>query len=120
MKIPNKYTIIYSFKVVDGKENEFINYWTELTKLIYEFEGSYGSRLHKINENLFIAYAQWPDKETFDLSGNNLPETANGLRKKMRECCLEIKSEFELNSVVTDLLNEEQHCNYKQSKNSTN
>ena len=75
MDSQDKFTVIYSFKIFDGREDDFINSWTELTKLIYEFEGSYGSRLHKANDNLFIAYAQWPDKETYIHSGNNLPET---------------------------------------------
>ena len=60
MTFTNKFTVIYSFDIVEGKENEFINSWTELTKLIYKFEGSYGSRLHKVNDSLFIGYAQWP------------------------------------------------------------
>ena len=60
MIFTNKFTVIYSFDIVEGKENEFINCWTELTKLIYKFEGSYGSRLHKENDSLFIGYAQWP------------------------------------------------------------
>lgn len=64
----DKFSIIYSFKIHENKQEEFIHYWTELTNLIYKFEGSYGSTLHQANENLFIAYAQWPDKKTFDQS----------------------------------------------------
>jgi hypothetical protein len=109
MKTPDKFTVIYSFKVVDGKDKDFINSWAELTKLIYEFEGSYGSRLHKVNSKLFIGYAQWPSKEIYDQSGNKLPESANKFREQMRECCSEIKTEFELSSIVLDLLKDEQH-----------
>jgi hypothetical protein len=103
MNRDNKLTIIYSFKLVEGKEEDFIRYWTALTQMIYEFEGSYGSRLHKVNDCLYIGYAQWPNKEIYDNSGNNLPETSTTLRKKMRECCAEIKSEFEM-VLVQDLL----------------
>jgi len=117
MNTQDKFTVIYSFKVVEGKEKDFINSWAELTKLIYEFEGSYGSRLHKVNNNLFIAYAQWPDKEVYDRSGNNLPESANKFRQQMRECCSEIKTEFELSNVVLDFLKDEQHGEHNQ-KNS--
>lgn len=113
----DKFTVIYSFKVVEGKEKDFIKSWAELTKLIYEFEGSYGSRLHKVNSTLFIGYAQWPSKEVYDRSGNNLPQSANKFREQMRECCSEIKTEFELSSVVLDFLKDEQHMAYKQ-KNS--
>lgn len=113
MQSQTHFTIIYSFKIVDGKEIEFIHCWTELTKLIYQFEGSFGSKLFKANNKLFIATAQWPDRETYDQSGNNLPEQAIDLRKKMRECCSEVKQEFELKSVVNDLLKDEQHGSFK-------
>jgi hypothetical protein len=109
----NKFSIIYSFRVLDGKEQDFINGWTELTKLIYEFEGSYGSRLHKVDERLFIGYAQWPDKETYDQSGNKLPESAATYRQQVRASCSEIKTEFELGSIVNDLLKNERHSNYR-------
>ena len=81
-----------------------------MTKLVYEFEGSYGSRLHKANDNLFIAYAQWSNKEAYIQSGNNLPETATVCRQQMRECCSEIKAEYEL-SIVNDLLKDERYNN---------
>ncbi len=89
--------------MVEGKEEDFIQYWTKLTQLIYEFEGSYGSRLHKVNGCLYFGYAQWPSKEIYDKSGNNLPESSTDLRQKMRECCVEIKSEYEM-VLVQDLL----------------
>ncbi len=104
MKTDDRFTVIYSFKTIEGKEDDFICAWTELTKLIYKYEGSYGSRLHKADKQLFIGYAQWPDKETWDLSGDKLPEIANAIRKKMRESCSEIKTEYKMN-IVQDLLN---------------
>lgn len=109
MKSPQKFTVIYSFKVLNDREEDFIKSWEALTILIYEFEGSYGSRLHKINDNLFIGYALWPDKETYTHSGNNLPEAANQYRQQMRECCSEIKTEYESNLIVKDLLKNELH-----------
>jgi len=99
----DKFTVMYSFKVHEGKAEDFIIAWTEMTKLIYAFEGSYGSRLHKVNDGLFIGYAQWPNKATWKNSGNKLPDAAVEFRRKLRECCLEIKTEYELESVV-DLL----------------
>ena len=108
MNAENKFAVIYSFKIIEGKENDFINAWTELTKLIYRFSGSYGSRLHKTDEQLFVGYAQWSDKETWKDSGDKLPEFANQIRKQMRESCSEIKTEFEMN-VVQDLLNEKRY-----------
>ena len=105
MKPEQKFTVIYSFKIIHGKENDFINAWIKLTELIYQFAGSYGSRLHKVEEQFFIGYAQWPDKETWKNSSDKLPETANNFRKQMRESCSEIKTEYEMN-VVHDLIYE--------------
>jgi hypothetical protein len=112
MNVNNKFTVVYSFKIIAGKENDFINAWGALTNLIYEFAGSYGSRLHKVDKDFFIAYAQWPDKATWDLSGDKLPEIANEIRKQMRQYCLEMKTEYEM-TVVADFLRDEQHLENK-------
>ena len=117
MNTDNKFTVLYSFKTIEGKEDDFINSWTELTKLIYKYEGSYGSRLHKVDNHLFVGYAQWTDKETWKLSGDKLPEIANEFRKQMRESCSEIKTEYEMN-LVQDLLKEKRYIELENKNNS--
>ena len=112
MNVNNKFTVIYSFKIISGKEIDFIDAWTALTKLIYQFAGSYGSRLHKVDKDFFIAYAQWPEKVTWDLSGDKLPEDIKNLRIQMREYCLEIKTEYEM-TVVEDFLMDQQYLENK-------
>ena len=81
------YIIIYSFKVKPGKELDFEKAWLELTKLIYQYEGSLGSRLHKESDLHYIAYAQWPSKDVFDNSGNCMPEEADKWRALMINSC---------------------------------
>jgi hypothetical protein len=103
MSVENNFVVIYSFKIIPGKENDFIVDWLELTKLIYEHAGSYGSRLHKVDQNFFMAYAQWPDKETWENSNLRLPERGIILSKQMRENCLEIKTEYQMR-VLHDFL----------------
>lgn len=98
------FTVVYSFKIIDGKSNDFVKCWTALTKYIYKFEGSHGSRLHELDGNSFMAYAQWPDKETFERSGKNRPAEILNISKQMRECCIEIKTEFQSETVICDLL----------------
>ena len=107
--VQHTFSIIYSFRIHEGKEQDFINSWTALTSLFYEFAGSYGSRLHKADNLLFIAYAQWPDKETFERADDTLPEESNIYRQQLRASCSEIKTEFELGTIVIDLLKKEQH-----------
>lgn len=116
MVLNNKFTIIYSFIIIESKEDVFINTWTELTKLIYEYEGSYGSRLHKINSTLFIGYAQWSDEDAWKQSGGKLPEEASKLRKQMRESCSEIKTEYEM-IVVQDLLHDKRYNEIENNNN---
>ena len=97
------FAAVYYFKTKAGKEDQFITAWEELTKLIYEFENSLGSRIHRKTENEFIAYAQWPDKETWSNSGANLPESANEFRILMKDACSEIRTEHEL-EMMSDFL----------------
>jgi heme-degrading monooxygenase HmoA len=97
------FTVIYSFEVKECKVDQFINGWEGLTKLIYEFEGSLGSRLHKVDTLNYIAYAQWPSKEKFDNAGSNLPESAVFFRSEMKESCVKIETSHEM-EVVSDLL----------------
>lgn len=66
-------------------------------------KNSLGSRLHQYNENTFIAYAQWPDRRTWEKSGNLLPDDAKIHRQKMRESCVSITTVYEL-EMTEDLL----------------
>lgn len=97
------FCVIYSFEVVPGKASEFITYWRKLTNLIYQYGGSLGSRLHKKTANHFIAYAQWPDKKTWQQADKKLPHEAKQIGDKMRQCCTLIETIHEL-EVTNDLL----------------
>jgi len=101
------YVVLYSFKVKPKQIENFIEGWQGLTNLIYQYEGSLGSRLHKKEPLEYIAYAQWPSKNKFENSGKNLPEEANYYRNLMRESCetIEVLQKLE---VVEDLL--KQNC----------
>ncbi|MBP9153167.1 MAG: antibiotic biosynthesis monooxygenase [Flavobacteriales bacterium] len=102
------FAVIYQFKVKENRESEFINAWKQLTQLIYEYEGSLGSRLHKQSDGMYLAYAQWPAKETWKNSGNKLPDAANEIRRIMGESCTHIETLYELDC-TEDLLRSETH-----------
>lgn len=97
------FAILYSFKIKANKKQSFVKAWSEMTLLIRQYEGGLGSRLHQKSDREFIAYAQWPDKATWENSGAKLPKSAEGIRKEMRESCEEIKALHELD-LVEDLL----------------
>ncbi len=94
---------IYSFKTHPGKEAQFVKAWEDLTRLIYQFENSLGSRLHKKAEHHYIAYAQWPNRATWENAGKNLPDSAGEIRALMKSACIEIKTDHEL-EMTNDLL----------------
>lgn len=97
------FAVVYSFKVKPNHEISFENAWRQMTELIYKFEGGLGSRLHKQAELNYIAYAQWPDRNTWLKSGTNLPPESIEIRHIMKDSCEKTETLFELD-VVRDLL----------------
>lgn len=95
--------VIIKFKVKPNQEKVFVENWKQLTKFIYEYENSLGSRLHKEDDLNFIAYAQWPDKETLHNTDSKLPEEALEIRKRMRDACEKVEKLYEL-ELTEDLL----------------
>ena len=102
------FIVIYSFTTKPGQAKSFESAWEELTRLIYMHEGSLGSRLHKKSEGQYIAYAQWPDRETWDSSRMKLPDSAAEVRKRMKDSCSSIETLHEL-EVVNDLIQDDTH-----------
>ncbi|MEO9534048.1 MAG: antibiotic biosynthesis monooxygenase [Crocinitomicaceae bacterium] len=102
------FVAIYTFTIHPNKEAEFIEAWEALTKLIYEYENSLGSRLHRKSETEFIAYAQWPDKNTWKNSGDKLPVSATQWRQQMRASCSNIETQHEL-EMLSDLIQQQTH-----------
>ena len=100
------FAVIYNFKVKPNKQERFIQGWKGLTELIYKFEGSLGSRLHRVGELEYLAYAQWPSKEVWINAGSNLPESATFFKSEMKESCVKIETTIQLDMVI-DLLNQD-------------
>jgi quinol monooxygenase YgiN len=62
------FCVIYTFKVRSGMEDSFMEGWSRLTEAIRETRGGLGSRLHKSDNGWWVAYAQWPDRQTWESS----------------------------------------------------
>ena len=97
------FSVIYKFEIKPDRTDSFEKSWKNLTLLIYEYAGSLGSRLHKKDECTYIAYAQWPNKETWEDSSNKLPEKSYEISALMRESCISIETLYEL-ELIEDLL----------------
>ena len=65
------FCVIYTFKVRPGMEESFMEGWSRLTEAIRDTRGGMGSRLHKSDNGWWVAYAQWPDRQTWESSQAN-------------------------------------------------
>ena len=99
--------VVYSFHVIKGKEASFESSWKKLTEMIYTHANSNGSRLHKSKGNEYIAYASWPDKKSWKEGFSRLPKGSEMFSKKMKDCCSNIQTVYELD-MVNDLLKKQQ------------
>lgn len=85
------YAISYRFKLIHPSaesETHFIACWSGITEFFKEKAGALGSRLHKGEDGFFYAYAQWPDRHTFEAASEILPtENFVQLRLQWAQLC---------------------------------
>ena len=55
--------ILYRWKLKPGLERQFVEGWEAITKYYLSNAGSLGSRLHKGDDDIWYAYAQWPSED---------------------------------------------------------
>jgi hypothetical protein len=95
------FCVIYRWRVKPELEKQFVESWAAITRVYIEDRGGWGSRLHRGEDGLFYAYAQWNSAEDREKAFQNVPDSP--ARKKMGEAVLEILPEIRLESVA-DLL----------------
>ncbi|MEX1024689.1 MAG: antibiotic biosynthesis monooxygenase [Planctomycetota bacterium] len=57
------FAVLYRWRIVPGREDDFRVAWERLTHQIRERRGGLGSRLHRGKDGIWWAYAQWPSEE---------------------------------------------------------
>ncbi|WP_421807528.1 antibiotic biosynthesis monooxygenase family protein [Flagellimonas sp.] len=97
------YAVIYEFKVIQSQEEAFETLWQMVTEGFMQHAGGLGSRLHKTETGVYIAYAQWPDKKAWETAKQKLPKTATENLQRMNGYCNEITVLFNMD-VRNDLL----------------
>jgi hypothetical protein len=100
------YAVIYRWQVVAGLEAQFEAGWRRGTERIAAEFGGWGSRLHKQAEGVYIAYAQWPDEETWQRAMDSRMRHSNEEARKMYRDAI-VPGTFETiaqGEVVADLL----------------
>ena len=56
------FAVIYRWRLKSGMEGQFADGWDRVTRAIHQSCGSYGSRLHRCDDGMWLAYARWPDE----------------------------------------------------------
>lgn len=93
---------LYRWKVKEGQEKNFQEGWHRRTVEIYQHRGSLGSRLHQAEDGTWVAYAQWPDRQTYNMA-QSIPVFDEEARMMFRESIEESYPDIYMN-VVDDLL----------------
>ena len=96
---------LYRWKVKEGREKQFQEGWHRRTGEIYRHCGSLGSRLHRAEDGTWVAYAQWPDRRTYD-KAQSIPVIDAEARMLLRESIEEAYPDIYMN-VIDDLLRPE-------------
>lgn len=98
---------LYRWMVKEGCEKKFQEGWHRRTKEIYQNCGSLGSRLHRAEDGTWVAYAQWPDRRTYD-AAQSIAVIDIEARMMFKESVEESYPDVYMN-VVDDLLRAEIH-----------
>lgn len=62
------FAVVYRWRVALDKERDFLGAWELLTREYLASAGSLGSRLHRASDGMWVAYAQWPDRHSWERS----------------------------------------------------
>jgi heme-degrading monooxygenase HmoA len=81
------FAILYRWRIKPEKEAQFIEAWSKITVYYRENFDSLGSRLHRGDDDIFYAYAQWKSAEDREKVFNNSPkfESATQMKEAIAE-----------------------------------
>ncbi len=96
------FCVVYEFKVKPDGEKKFTEAWHTVTQDVIGQYGSLGARLHKSDQGDWIAYAQWPDRESWKVGHAVIDAEARQLH--VDDCLAEIPTILLKLTVIDDLL----------------
>ena len=103
------FVAVYRWKLKEGREERFREGWRRRTEEIYRKCGSLGSRLHRAEDGTWVAYAQWPDRATWE-AASSVPVEDTEAPALMRES-VETNYPSLLMEVAEDLLRPDTFAN---------
>jgi heme-degrading monooxygenase HmoA len=93
---------LYRWKLKPGQEARFREGWRRRTDEIRRRFGSGGSRLHRAEDGTWVAYAQWPDRQTWERAQED--KSADAEAQAMMRDSVETSLPATCMEVVDDLL----------------
>ena len=96
------FAVIYRWRLRPGKEDAFVEAWAAVTHAIRNQCGGLGSRLHKTDDGVWLAYAQWPSRAMWDAAALTDP-ALQPVRQQMRDAIEETLPDIPL-TPIADLL----------------
>ncbi|MGG6463674.1 antibiotic biosynthesis monooxygenase family protein [Solilutibacter silvestris] len=97
------FCVIYRARVHPDKEALYVSAWSKLTRLLRTERGALGSRLHKGNDGIWYAYAQWPSAEARRLAFL-LPSVDPSAEQDVRDSISEYFPEIVLDPIEDQLV----------------
>ena len=103
------FAVLYRWRLIPGKESQFIEAWSRISETLLTRNGSLGSRLHRGSDGIWYSYAQWPSSKTrteafarpnIDLEARNLMRDA--IAEELPEIILESISDYMVLPTNTD------------------
>lgn len=100
------FSVVYRWKIRSDRSLDFERAWNLGTRAITRDLGGLGSRLHKIAPGEYFAYAQWPDRESYEQNRQNRmpyddPEARRLYTKALEDSEVEVLA---IGEVIDDLL----------------
>lgn len=70
------FCVVYELRIKPGFEKEFLQAWHDVTQAVIAKNHSLGARLHLADTGVYIAYAQWPDRATWEQGHHAIEQEA--------------------------------------------
>ena len=71
------FAVIYRWRIRNGMEDQFQQAWVIVTKSFIDERKALGSRLHRVDDGSWVAYAQWPSRRAWERSRELGPSDPN-------------------------------------------
>lgn len=82
------FAVMYRWRLKAGREEQFADAWAEMTDEFLEVHGGLGSCLHKSDDGLWVAYARWPNRKTWEKEKGFDPASDPGFCSDLPGCKL--------------------------------